>query len=438
MSRADYYMGLTIEGDEFPPKLTIDGRRVEGVTKGEDGLFFVSESPGVGAENLLQLGQQIIDRSPELKDNREAIRECHLKILRRGVDHWNTWRRENPATRPLLFGSDLRKEILGLPHLNSVDFSNANLIEADLREMHLIEANFHEANLGRAKLDKADLTRANFCRTDFYDTNMPDAILNHANLQGTQLAKTNFERAKLIGCKVYGMSAWDLNLNDAVQQDLIIRYRQTGDSEDDGDSSETQLSIDDLQVAQFMYMLLNNKNLRTVIDAATSSVVLILGRFTPRERKDVLDATRDALRNRGYVPILFDFTPSDNRDLTETIQLVANLAKFVIADLSDAKSIPQELSHIVPNLPSVPIQPILLASQREYAMFEHWRRYPWVLPEFLYENQAYLIDHLGEKVITPAESRLQWMSPQASLTESLREIEKLRGQLAELQKNSHE
>ena len=55
-----------------------------------------------------------------------------------------------------------------------------------------------------------------------------------------------------------------------------------------------------------------------------------------------------------------------------------------------------------------------------------------------YENQAYLIDHLGEKVITPAESRLQWMSPQASLTESLREIEKLRGQLAELQKNSHE
>jgi uncharacterized protein YjbI with pentapeptide repeats len=302
MYTVDYYVGLTIEGDEFPPKLTIDGGRVESVTKDEDGLFFVSGRPEVKAKTLYQLGQQIIDCSPERKDNREAIRDAHLEILRRGVPHWNTWRRENPATRPLLFGADLRTEILGLPHLNSVDFANANLIEADLRKMHLIEANFHEANLGRAMLDEADLTRANFCRTDLYDTKMPDATLNDANLQGTQLAKTNFERAKLIGCKVYGMSAWDLNLIGSVQQDLIIRYRQKGDGENDEGSSENQLSIDDLQVAQFMYMLLNNKNLRTVINATTSSVVLILGRFTPPERKVVLDATRDALRNRRYVP----------------------------------------------------------------------------------------------------------------------------------------
>jgi hypothetical protein len=35
-------------------------------------------------------------------------------------------------------------------------------------------------------------------------------------------------------------------------------------------------------------------------------VVLILGRFTP-ERKTVLDAIRDQLRKRDYLPILFDF-----------------------------------------------------------------------------------------------------------------------------------
>jgi len=60
---------------------------------------------------------------------------------------------------------------------------------------------------------------------------------------------------------------------------------------------------------------------------------------------------------------------------------------------------------IVPNLPSVPVQPVLLASQREYGMFENLRRYPWVLEPVLYEDQEALLKELESKVIAPAEAK---------------------------------
>jgi hypothetical protein len=167
-------------------------------------------------------------------------------------------------------------------------------------------------------------------------------------------------------------------------------------------SNEPEITVDNIEIAQFIYLLLNNQKIRDVIDTITSKVVLILGRFTP-QRKAVLDALREELRRRDYLPILFDFDKPASRDITETISLLARMARFVLADITDARSIPQELNVIVPNLPSLPVQPLLLKESSEYGMFEHYARYPWVLPLYRYETEDQLIKVLSEQVIEPAE-----------------------------------
>jgi hypothetical protein len=77
--------------------------------------------------------------------------------------------------------------------------------------------------------------------------------------------------------------------------------------------------------------LLNNQKVRDVIDTITSKAVLILGRFTA-DRKTVLDALREELRKRNYLPVLFDFAVPATRDITETVSLLARMARFIIAD----------------------------------------------------------------------------------------------------------
>ena len=145
------------------------------------------------------------------------------------------------------------------------------------------------------------------------------------------------------------------------------------------------MTVDNLKVAQFIYLLLNNEEIRGVIDTITSKVVLILGRFTP-ERKVLLDAIREELRRRDYLPVMFDFEKPASRGYTETITTLARMARFIIADLTDATEVRLELAKIVPDLPSVPVQPLVLASQTEYVTFADIRRYPWVLEPFRYKD----------------------------------------------------
>jgi hypothetical protein len=194
---------------------------------------------------------------------------------------------------------------------------------------------------------------------------------------------------------VYGGAAWDVQLTGAVQQDIVITP----------EDAPSTITVDDLEVAQFIYLLLNNDRVRKVIDTMTSKVVLILGRFTP-ERKLVLDAVREELRKRNYLPIVFDFVQPLNVSKDETIATLAGMARFVIADLTDAKSVLQELRMLVPNRPSLPVQPILLEGQAEPGMFDFFRSFHWMLGTRYYADGDDLLADLSERVIRPAELKV--------------------------------
>lgn len=240
--------------------------------------------------------------------------------------------------------------------------------------------------------------RPDLSKTDLSESFLSGADLSGANLTRSVLVETILERTTLTDCRIYGISAWNVHLEGAKQWSLNI-----------SDTQEPDVMVDNLEVAQFVYLLLNNEKLRQVIDTVTSKAVLILGRFTA-ERTKILEAIRDALRQRGYLPILFDFEKPASRDLTETISTLAHMARFIIADITEAKSIPQELQAIVPNLPSVPVQPLLWVSDQEYGMFEHFRRFPWVLDTYYYSDLEEVLGSLEDKVIVPAENKASELS----------------------------
>jgi uncharacterized protein YjbI with pentapeptide repeats len=341
----------------------------------------------------------------------------HLDRLKKGTDAWNAWRKQFLDIKPDLNGADLRGTDLRGANLIEANLTKANLAKAILTKANLAKAILIEAEISEAILRGADLCGAllrsgsphrwgaNLWKADLSESSLAKANLSYANLRaadlayadlsGVNLIQADFTDATLSGCRVYGSSVWNVRLQGTKQDSLIITPVE-----------EAEITVDTLEIAQFIYLLVNNPTIRHVIDTIAKKAVLILGRFTP-ERKAILELLRDELRSRGYVPILFDFQKPDSKDLTETVSILAHLSRFVLVDLTDPSSTPYEVGTIAGNC-ITPLQPLVLETKHEFAMFaDLQRRYHWVLPIYHYKDADDLRASLDTKIIIAVEQKAQ-------------------------------
>jgi len=143
------------------------------------------------------------------------------------------------------------------------------------------------------------------------------------------------------------------------------------------------------------------------INESLSRQVLILGRFSPR-RKKILDSLMKILQQHpdGYLPLMLDGKKPEGRTLGEWGLYAAITSKFIIADISEPKSIPDELRSIVPNCPSRPVVPIINKSGHSYALSEDWAiRMNVAKPTIRYKNEKDLSTKFNDEVI-PAVKKL--------------------------------
>lgn len=110
----------------------------------------------------------------------------HIDILKKGMQEWDSWRRQNLAVVPDLSGADLSKMILWRGNFYRVNFKDAILQQTD----------FQFSDLSCSQFSNADLQNAGLCRTNLQQSIFNDANFKGAILGGTVFGSTDLNRAK--------------------------------------------------------------------------------------------------------------------------------------------------------------------------------------------------------------------------------------------------
>jgi uncharacterized protein YjbI with pentapeptide repeats len=381
----------------------------------------------------------------------EFLLEC-INKGKQGINEWNEWRKDSPEISPMLEKLNFKNLEWHPSKGPGINFSNSNLISSSFEGAKLNYANFNNANLTGsvftrslvqnstfegcemiqsnfewsvlnfsrfsnaknarafahatmkgvnfdncmlrsssfvdANLESASFINADLSYSYLTDANLLNANLTNANLSNSTMLRIRFvntiiEGAVIKEAKIYGMSAWNLKGTPKIMNKLKITFDE-----------ESEITVDDLDLAQFIHLLLRRENLRNVINTITSKAVLILGRFTT-DRKEILDLLANELRNNNLLPIIFDFEKANSRDFTETIKVLAGLSFFIIADITDPSSIPLELDATVPDF-QIPFITVIERGGKPFSMFKDLKKYSWIFDPVEYSSKDQLINEFKE------------------------------------------
>lgn len=354
----------------------------------------------------------------------------HFKLFLQGPKVWNEWRNENPQIEPDLSGEfiyphfartnkgPLRKADVAssdpeIPfnfyrtNFHKSSFESAIFPNADMRECYLYETDMSRAGFPGANFNGSKIRKAYCSSTDFSNAIFVDCVLNNSTFIGV-----NFSGATIEGCNVYGVSAWEIILDDKTIQKELFLHRDNFSRKDIGLSLDVLSYVDDLALAQFFYFLNQPDGFGKSLSQLNRRSVLLLGKFK-EGGLELLKTVGEMLRRRNYIPIVFDFDPSEHSNLIENVTTMAGLSRFVLANL-EGGSVPAELARVTANYRNPVIGWIHDDKHKTvYAMFKDVAALENA-QYFTYTNELNLEIQL-DKVIAKAEKYILTLSTHQSI-----------------------
>jgi uncharacterized protein YjbI with pentapeptide repeats len=251
-----------------------------------------------------------------------------------------------------------------------MDFSGINLTRASIYSAFAEGLNLRNAVFEGGHVEEDDFSRADFRGATFRSTTFNKTILTGANLDGATFVNRNqvnlvgalFRVKEITETVVYGIAAWDLVTSDEMKQSKLVIEKTYEFYSDLIQQGKIPITVDDIELAQFVYYLNDHKKMRDTLNILNDKGVLLLGRFKDGGLERLYSIC-EWLQRKGYMAMIFDFARPDNLSLTETVVTMAGRSKFIFVDLPYA-SVPAELQAVLSQ-----VKKPLLASGDPYALY---------------------------------------------------------------------